>query len=245
MLSDALSEESSVRERAGYDETFGSGDESEDFSPSLETKTSAQSPDGKDEGYIEGSEEVGVDEVGKEGSGGDDGDDGDEKDGDGDEEDGDDESYEGTLVAPGDNCLFILPAEWAVNKFLPLMSDKVFKELRIRYQIPEHIPIYLPRENEKCYSGRTADVDMYNAMFAAGLRLSLTTLHRQLVDFLGLSISQITPNAWRTFIGAEILWKSLSGGNRQLTLDEFFYCYRSHHIASSKGTYHFSVREKD
>ena len=46
---------------------------------------------------------------------------------------------------------------------------------------------------------------MYDAMFAVGLRLSLTTLHRQLVDFLGLSVSQITPNAWRNFIGAEIL----------------------------------------
>ena len=212
MLSDALSEESSVRERAGYDETFGSSDEFEDFSPSLERKTSAQSPDDKDEGYIEGSEEVG-----KEGSGGDGGDDGDEKDGDGDEEDGDGESCEGTLVGPGDNCPFILPAEWAVNKFLPLISDKVFKELHIRYQIPEHIPICLPREKEKCYSGRTTDVGMYDAMFAAGLRLSLTALYHQLVDYLGLSVSQIAPNAWRTFIGAEILWGSLNGGNRQLT----------------------------
>ena len=66
-----------------------------------------------------------------------------------------------------------------------------------------------------------------------------------MVDYLGLSVSQIAPNAWRTFIGAEILWGSLSGGNRQLTLDEFFYCYRPHHISSSKGTYHFTVREKD
>ena len=85
------------------------------------------------------------------------------------------------------------------------MSDKVFKELRIKYQIPEHIPIHLPKENEKCYLGRTADVGMYDAMFVVGLRLLLTTLHRQLVDFLGLSVNQIAPNAWRTFIGAEIL----------------------------------------
>ena len=41
MSSDALSEESSVREEAGYDETFDSGDESEDFSPLLERETSA------------------------------------------------------------------------------------------------------------------------------------------------------------------------------------------------------------
>ena len=125
------------------------------------------------------------------------------------------------------------------------MSDKIFSELRVRYQIPEHIPIHLPYENEKCYTGRTADVGMYDAMFAAGLRLPLTALHHQLVDYLGLSVSQIAPNAWRTFIEVEILWGSLSGGNRQLTLDEFFYYYRPHHISSSKGTYHFAVREKD
>ena len=68
--------------------------------------------------------------------------------------------------------------EWAVNKFLPSMSDKIFKELCIRYQIPEHIPIRLPKENEKCYTRRTTDVGMYDAMFAAGLRLPLTALHR-------------------------------------------------------------------
>ena len=39
------------------------------------------------------------------------------------------------------------------------------------------------------------DIDMYDAMFATRLRLPLTALHRQLADFLGLSVSQITPNA--------------------------------------------------
>ena len=118
------------------------------------------------------------------------------------------------------------------------MNDKIFKKLRVRYQILEHIPICLPKENEKCYTWRTTDIGMYNAMFIARLRLLLTALHRQLVDYLG------PPNAWRTFIGVEKLWGSLSGGNHQLTLDEFFYCYRPHHISSSKGTYHFSVRKK-
>ena len=124
------------------------------------------------------------------------------------------------------------------------MSNKIFSESRVRYQILEHIPIHLPYENEKCYTGRTADVNMYDAMFVAGLRLLLTALHCQLVDYLGLSVNQIAPNAWRTYIGAEILWGSLSGGNLQLTLDKFFYYYRPYHISSSKGTYHFVVREK-
>ena len=41
MSSDASCEESSVREGAGYNEAFGSGDESEDFSLLSERGTSA------------------------------------------------------------------------------------------------------------------------------------------------------------------------------------------------------------
>ena len=126
MSSDAMSEELSVRERASYDEAFGSGDESEDFSPSSRRETLAQSLDNKDEGYAEGSEEVGV-EVGKKGSWGNGGDDHDGEDGDGDEEDDGEGSYEAALVGPRDNRPFILPMEWAVNKFLPSMSDKIFR----------------------------------------------------------------------------------------------------------------------
>ena len=125
------------------------------------------------------------------------------------------------------------------------MSEKVFKELCTRFQIPDHISIRLPKKKEKCYTERTVDVSMYDAMLSAELRLPLTALHRQLVNFMGISVSQITPNAWRTFIGADVLWGRLSGGNRQLSLDEFFYCYKPRQIVLSKGTYHFSVREKD
>ena len=190
MSSDAMSEESPICEGAGYDEAFGSGVEFEDFSPSSGRETSAQSLVGEDERYAEDLEI----EVRKESwvEGGD-GFDGEENDGD--ESDDGKGSSEGASAGLGDNRPFILPAEWVVNKFLPSMSDKIFSELRVRYQIPEHIPIRLPYENEKCYTGRTADVGMYDAMFAAGLRLPLTALHRQLVDYLGLSISQIALNA--------------------------------------------------
>ena len=179
MSSDASCEESSVREGAGYDEAFGSGNELEDSSIPSERETSAQSPDG-DESFAEGDK----DEERGDGNDGDemdvDGDnsDRDEMDVDEDNNDGDEGSSEGTSEGPGDNRPFILPEDWAVNKFLPRMSGKVFRELRIRYQIPDHIPIRLPRENERCYSGRTADVGMYDAMFAAGLRLPLTAIHR-------------------------------------------------------------------
>ena len=133
MSSDAMNEESSVREGAGYDEAFGSGVESEDFSPSSGRETSAQSLDGEDKCYAEDLEI----EVGKE-SWADDGDAPDKEENDGDESDDGEGFSEGASVGPGDNCPFILPAEWVVNKFLPSMSDKIFNELHVRYQIPEH-----------------------------------------------------------------------------------------------------------
>ena len=194
MSSDTMSEESSVRKGAGYDEAFGSSVEPKDFSSSSRRETSTQSLDGKDKCYAKESEEVEI-EVGKEESWVDGGDAPDGEEGDGDESDDGEESSKGASAGPRDNCPFILPAEWAVNKFLPSMNDKIFSELHVRYQIPEHIPTCLPYENEKCYTGRTANVGMYDAMFATGLRLPLTALHRQLVDYLGLSINQIAPNA--------------------------------------------------
>ena len=125
-----------------------------------------------------------------------------------------------------------------------MMTTNIFKNLRNRYQIPDNIPICLPGKFEKCYSWKTVDVGMYDTMFMAGLRLPLMALHRQLAIFLGLSVSHIAPNTWRIFIRAEILWGWLSGRNRQLTLDEFFWCYKPQHISLSKGIYYFAVRKK-
>lgn len=135
--------------------------------------------------------------------------------GDREENDVDDRTPEvGSLRNPGSGHArpFILPQMWTVNDFLPKMTSKIFKNLRDHFQIPDHIPICLPGKSEKCYSGETEDTGMYNATLAARLRLPLTVLHRQLVNFLGLSVSQIAPNAWRIFIRVEILWDHLSGG---------------------------------
>ena len=77
----------------------------------------------------------------------------------------------------GHTCPFILPAIWTVNDFKPTMTTNIFKNLRHRYQIPDNIPTCLLRKFEKCYSRKTVDIDMYNAMFTAGLRLLLMELH--------------------------------------------------------------------
>ena len=50
------------------------------------------------------------------------------------------------------------------------------------------------------------------------MRLPFSYLHRWLADYLGISIYQIAPNAWRIFIGAEVLWGQMSGGRWAFSL---------------------------
>ena len=229
---EAMSDQSLVREGVGYDEVFPSGHRpEEDLSWSSEREPSAISP-------VDEKEDFDGDEV-EEREGGEDDEDEDES--------GKGASVKGSSGSPGDGhtCPFILPAIWTVNDFKSTMMTKIFNNLRDRYQIPNNILICLLGNYEKCYSRKTADVSMYDAMFAAGLRLPLTALHSQLAILLGLFVSQITPNAWRIFMGVEIFWGRLSGGNHQLTLDEFFWHYRPQHIISSQGIYHFATRKKE
>ena len=194
---EVMSEQLSVREGTGYNKVFSSGHEpDEGLSWSSKRESSTHSPDDEGESYdgeevedVEGGEdEYGEGEEDEEYKGEDD-----EDEGEGDEtapEGGDLESPKDSHTRP-----FILPKMWTINDFKPMMTTNIFKNLRNHYQILENIPIYLSGKFEKCYSGKIANVDMYDAMFVAGLRLPLTTLHHQLANFLGLSVSQIAPNA--------------------------------------------------
>ena len=80
-------------------------------------------------------------------------------------------------------------------------------------------------------------------MLKAGLRFPLTRLHRQLLHYLGLSVNQVSPNAWRVFIGVKVLYGSMSTGKKRLTVKEFFHCYRPVEITKSWGMYSFVARK--
>ena len=86
------------------------------------------------------------------------------------------------------------------------MSDKVFNRLRPYFQILDNVPIRKGDIGGKCYDRRSFDVGFYGTSFIAGLCLPLSSLHHRLASYMGVSISQIAPNAWRIFIGAEVLW---------------------------------------
>ena len=106
----------------------------------------------------------------------------------------------------------------------------------------ENIPICLPSKPEKCYYDGVKGVGVYEQMLKAGLRFLLSTLHRELLKCLGLSINQVSPNAWRIFIAMEILYGAMRDGAKSLTVREFLHCYRPDEIDKFRGVYSFVSR---
>ena len=100
----------------------------------------------------------------------------------------------------------------------------------------------LPYKSEKCYYEGHEDLRVYEQMLKAGLRFPLSTLHHRLLQCLGLSVNQFSPNAWRVFLSVEVPYGVMSNEARRLMVEEFFYCYRPAEITQSKCMYNFAPR---
>ena len=90
---------------------------------------------------------------------------------------------------------FIMLLEWTVKNFVSTIKKNHFKTLRDNFQILDNIHICLPYKLEKCYYDGVEGVEVYEQMLKAGLKFPLSSLHRELLKYLGLSINQVSPNA--------------------------------------------------
>ena len=120
---------------------------------------------------------------------------------------------------------------WTVNDFISSIKEPHFKTLRGKYQIPNNIPLRLPYMSEKCYYDDIDAIEVYEQMLKPRLIFPLSSLHRQLLQHLGLSINQISPNASRVLLGIKVLYGVMSDSVRRSTVQEFLHCYRPDEIA--------------
>ena len=132
--------------------------------------------------------------------------------------DGGEEQRIKSIVGTNELREFVMLPKWTVNAFTSTIKEAHFKTLKANYQIPDYIPIRLPYKSEKCYYEGVDDVRVYEQVLKAGLRFPLNSLHHELLKYLGLSVSQISPNAWRVFIAMEVLYRAISNGARLLTV---------------------------
>ena len=132
-------------------------------------------------------------------------------------DDGEEQRIKSVIGTDGFREFVMLP-EWTVKAFTSMIKKAHFKTLRANYQIPDYIPIRLPYKSEKCYYEGVDDVGVYEQVLKAGLRFPLNSLHCELLKYLGLSVSQISLNAWRVFIAMEVLYRAMSNGAKSLTV---------------------------
>ena len=212
-MSSASSNQSCVRDGAGYDEMYPSGHKDLDASSE---KRSLSASSSRDE-YLE-MERLG-----------------------GDSSDGliGAEPPIQSVVGPDGLREFILLPLWMVNDFVSKINESHFKTLRDKHQILIHIPMRIPYKSKKCYYEGLENVGIYEQMLKARLKFPLSALHRRLLQYLGLSINQISPNPWRVFLSVEVLYGVMSNEARRLTVEEFFHCYRPAEVSQSKGMYNF------
>ena len=147
-----------------------------------------------------------------------------------------------SVIGPDGLREFIILPLWTVNDFRSTIRQNFFDTLRAKFKIPINIPIRLPYKSEKCYYKGMDDVEVYEQMLKAGLRFPLSALHLCLFQYLGLAVTQISPNAWTVFIGTEVLYGVLSKGAHRMTVDEFFHCYLPSEIVQSRGV-HLPTKE--
>ena len=145
-MSSALSNQLFVRDRAGYDEVFPSGQKDLDTS-SEERNPSTTSPSSRDEGLEmdrpKGDSSDGLDDV---------------------------ELPIQSIIDPDGLREFIMLPLGTVNDFRSLIKESHFKTLRAKYQIPDNIPLYLPYKSQKCYYKGVEGVGAYEQMLKAGFR---------------------------------------------------------------------------
>ena len=214
-MSSASSNQSVVRDRADFEEVYPSGHKDQE-SPGEERSSSASSLSSTNED-MEMAEPVEI------------------------SDDSEEQTLRSVIGANGLREFIMLP-KWMVNNFVFTIKENHFKTLRENYQILENIPTRLPYTSEKCYYDGVEGVGIYEQMLKAGLRFLLSTLHCELLKCLGLSVNQVSLNAWRIFIAMEILYGAMSDGARSITVREFLHCYRPDEIDKSWGVYSFVPR---
>jgi hypothetical protein len=108
--------------------------------------------------------------------------------------------------------------------------------LRNNYDIPPTVLLHF--QNPVTREIRGNDLVIYEIMLLAGLRFPFLDIARELVLFLGVSLSQLTPNAWRYLLASFILWRTVLGA--RMTIPEFFNIYRAAY--KREGVVEFTVR---
>jgi hypothetical protein len=100
---------------------------------------------------------------------------------------------------------------------------RIGDEFRLRNNYDILPPVLLHFQNPVTLEIQRGDIVIYERMLLAGLQFPFSDIARELVLYLGVSSSQIAPNAWRYLFASFILWRTVL--EAWMTIPEFFNIY--------------------
>jgi hypothetical protein len=100
---------------------------------------------------------------------------------------------------------------------------RIGDEFRLRNNYDILPPVLLHFQNPVTLEIQRGDIVIYERMLLAGLQFPFSDIARELVLYLGVSPSQIAPNAWRYLFASFILWRTVL--EAWMTIPEFFNIY--------------------
>jgi hypothetical protein len=112
-------------------------------------------------------------------------------------------------------------------------------EFRLRNNYDILPPVLLHFQNPVTLEIQRGDIVIYQKMLTAGLRLPFPDIAREMVLYLGVSLSQNALNAWRYLFASFILWRTVL--EARMTIPEFFNIYRVNY--KREGVVEFTVWE--
>uniref|UniRef100_A0A2N9GAD2 Uncharacterized protein n=1 Tax=Fagus sylvatica TaxID=28930 RepID=A0A2N9GAD2_FAGSY len=134
---------------------------------------------------------------------------------------------------------------WIARSYLSRVVDvEGLERYRRQYQIPKDVVLRIPESDEVACLSKYGDVAFSEADFNTGVRFPLQPLMRELLNRLNLSPGQLAPNAWRMVVGCMVMWKVLSDGKDDLTIDELLFCYKPCQIPASPGFWSLNMRQR-
>ena len=107
---------------------------------------------------------------------------------------------------------------------------------------PTGIQIRLPEADETIVSTRPSEVAFYKAAFQVGLCLPIHPMLRRILAHYNVCQAQLTPNAWRSMVGALVLWRFKKFA---LSLNEFRHLFdRFNNPRPNSGGLYFKARPR-
>ncbi|KAL9444672.1 hypothetical protein AB3S75_017793 [Citrus x aurantiifolia] len=115
-------------------------------------------------------------------------------------------------------------------------------ELRAVYDIPDGIPLRIPRKKDTPNQPPRGFVTLFLESFKFGMRLSLQPYFAQMLSGLHLAPSQLNPNGWRVLSGLFILWDRCY--QSEPMVDEVKHLYQLKSSPKDAGWYYFMSSTK-